>query len=299
MKIVFMGTPYFASNILSKLAENFKIDVCYTQSAKPAKRGQTLQKSPVHLIAQGNEITVRTPKSLKNDEEIAFLNNLKPDVILVVAYGMLLPKAVLDVAKYGCFNVHPSLLPRWRGASPIEHTIMHGDSKTACQIIKMQEGLDTGDIVSSKEINLDGTQTYETLSKTLSDIGAQLLNTLLIDLKNANKLVYTKQSETGITYAKKITNPDYLIDFNQKPSFIEAKIRALEGCFFLHKNTRIKILKASFDDEFNHGKEAGQIINNNMQLACSNKGILKPILVQKEGGKVLPIKDFLNGFKVY
>lgn len=298
MKTVFMGTPEFASNILANLIEFFKIDVCYTQAPKPAKRGFSLQKSPVNLIAEQNNIPVRTPRSFKSEEEIAFLQNLKPDIILVVAYGMLLPKAVLDVAKYGCFNVHPSLLPRWRGASPIEHAIIYNDSKTACQIIKMQESLDTGDIVFSKEIKLDKTQTYKTLSKTLSDIGAQLLTNLLMDIKNGKKLNYTKQSETGITYAKKITNLDYLIDFSQPPSLVEAKIRALGGCFFIHNNTRIKILKANFDDEFNHRIKAGQILNNQLHLAFSNKGILKPILVQKEGGKILPIKDFLNGFKV-
>lgn len=288
-----MGTPNFARNILETLISNKKnIVAVYTQAPKPAKRGQELQKSPVHLLAEERNLQVFTPKNLKNETEN--IKAISPDVILVVAYGMILPKEILEIPKFGCFNVHPSLLPRWRGASPIEHTIMYRDDITACAIIKMEIGLDVGDIVLEKKIQLNHNENINSLSERLGKIGADLCLKLIDNIHNISPV---PQSKTGITYAKKISNADYLIDFNQPSSLVEAKIRALNGCYFLHNNKRIKILACEYDDSFIHQAPLGKILDKNLNLACK-QGIIKPLLLQKEGGKILPLKEFLNGFKV-
>ncbi len=288
-----MGTPNFARNILETLISNKKnIVAVYTQAPKPAKRGQELQKSPVHLLAEERNLQVFTPQNLKNEAEN--IKAISPDIILVVAYGMILPKEILEIPKFGCFNVHPSLLPRWRGASPIEHTIMYRDDSTACAIIKMELGLDVGDIVLEEKIQLNHNETINSLSERLGKIGANLCLKLIDNIRNISPI---PQSKTGITYAKKITNADYLIDFNQPSSLVEAKIRALNGCYFLHSNKRIKILACEFDDSFVHQQPLGKILDKNLHLSCK-QGIIKPLLLQKEGGKILPLKEFLNGFKV-
>ena len=288
-----MGTPNFARNILETLISNKKnIVAVYTQAPKPAKRGQELQKSPVHLLAEERNLQVFTPQNLKNEAEN--IKAISPDIILVVAYGMILPKEILEIPKFGCFNVHPSLLPRWRGASPIEHTIMYRDDSTACAIIKMELGLDVGDIALEEKIQLNHNETINSLSERLGKIGADLCLKLIDNIHNISPI---PQSKTGITYAKKITNADYLIDFNQPSSLVEAKIRALNGCYFLHSNKRIKILACDFDDSFVHQQPQGKILDKNLHLSCK-QGIIKPLLLQKEGGKILPLKEFLNGFKV-
>jgi len=300
MKIIFMGTPNFACPTLQKLIDDkeFEIVAVYTREPQIAGRGQKLQNSVIHELALKNNLKVITPKTLRNSEIQKEFCDLKADAAVVVAYGLLLPQEILDGTKFGCFNIHPSLLPRWRGAAPIQRTIMAGDEKTAVCIIKMDAGLDSGDIVMQQDFALLGNETYGELEKKFSEVGADLV---VKTLKNARdgKLHGVKQDSALATYAKKLDKAECEIDWKKTAAEINCLIRGLSGslgAYFMHKDEKIKIFAAKIIDENSAEKNAGEILNEKFFIQCG-KGIIQPTILQRQGKKPMPIEEFLLGVR--
>ena len=299
-----MGTANFACPALNKilLDKDFKIVGIYTREPNNSGRGQKIQISPIHQIALNHNIPVFHPKNFKEPESIKQFKNLNADIAVVVAYGLLIPKAILDIPKYGCVNIHPSLLPRWRGASPIQRTIMAGDKITAVDIIQMNEGLDTGDILMRKEVNLNGEETYQSLSSKLSFIGANQLTELLkiIKSKNFKQINLINQNNEDATYASKITKEEAIINWQEDCETIIRKIKGLSGSLtaqFNLNNNIIKIYDAKIIDKFSTNYPPSTILNNNFHIQCS-RGIIQPTILQRQGKKIMEIKEFLLGFKL-
>src|SRR5476651_1898291 len=225
LRIVFAGTPEFAAEHLKALlASPYEIIAVYTQPDRPAGRGQKLMPSPVKQLALENNIVVLQPPTLRNADAQAELAALKPDLIVVVAYGLILPQAVLDIPRFGCINIHPSLLPRWRGAAPIQRTIEAGDVETAITIMKMDKGMDTGPILLQEKIGLHGDETSGKLHDFCSHRGAELLLTVLQDIQNIKPIA---QDNSHATHAAKIEKSESTIDWKKSVVEIECKIRAM------------------------------------------------------------------------
>ncbi|AAZ68255.1 methionyl-tRNA formyltransferase [Ehrlichia canis] len=297
MKIIFMGSPEFSVSALSYLLENESHEVVavYTKIPKPAgRRGRILTKTPVHIIAEQNNIEVNTPKSLKHDAEQEKILSLNPDVIVVVAYGLIIPQGVLSIPKYGCINIHPSLLPRWRGAAPIHYAILSGDDKTGVTIIQMNELLDEGDILLQRDIPIDEQDNIDTLSKKLAHLGSSMLIEVLDNIDN---LVPIKQNNDDATYAHKII--DFHIDFNEAADVICRKVRALyPRAFLLFNGKRLRILKTSYySDSSVQDLKPGAVIDSHMNIKCKD-GVLVPLVVQMEGKNPCNIDDFILGYNV-
>ena len=216
------------------------------------------------------------------------------DAAVVVAYGLILPQEILDGTKSGCFNIHPSLLPRWRGAAPIQRTIMAGDQETAVCVIKMDKGLDSGDIVAKQDYKLSGTETYAELEKEFSEIGAEILvKSLKEDLRG------TKQDEAGLTYAKKLEKSECEINWQKSAEEIDCHIRGLSGslgAFFMLKEEKIKIFSAEILDKISAGNVAGKISEKDFSIQCGH-GIIRPLTMQRQGKKAMSVDEFLLGFK--
>ncbi|QXK92133.1 methionyl-tRNA formyltransferase [Neoehrlichia mikurensis] len=292
MKVIFMGSSEFSvATLIALLNFQCKILAVYTKAPKPAGRGKNIRKTPVHIVAERHNIDIYTPSSLRSDSEIEKIRNMKPDVIVVVAYGLILPKRLLDIPKYECINVHPSLLPRWRGAAPMQHTILYGDSVTGVTIIKVGELLDAGDILLQKKVSVNSEDNINTLSDRLSFIGSELVVNVL---NNINSILPTRQSDVGVTYANKLT--DFKINFYDSAEFICRKIRACyPKAFFVLHGKRIRILKAD-SYEFNQFN-AGDIINDNMHIKCGGNTVLVPMILQMEGKNACNINNFLRGYR--
>lgn len=303
MRIVFMGTPDFAVPALNKLIEFKKNDIIavYTKKPKKADRGHKIVESPIYKIAKENNIQIITPASFKKSEKnrIEF-RELKPDLAIVVAYGLIIPQEMLDIPTYGFINIHPSLLPRWRGSAPMQRCLLSEDRETGVCIMRLDEGMDTGDIIKiSDKIQINKDVDIEYLHDVLSEKGAEMIIDVVNDIeKNKGNIVTIKQNNNLSTIADKIDNSEGKINFNNSIFFIERQIRALGkfiGTYFIHNNLRIKILKADIlETGFN--KNTGQIINEQFHIQCKD-GILIPLILQKEGKKPINIKDFLNGYK--
>lgn len=292
-----MGSPEFSVSALSCLLEDgcHKVVAVYTKIPKPAgRRGRILTKTPVHIIAEQNNIEVNTPKSLKHDGEQEKILSLNPDVIVVVAYGLIIPQGVLSIPKYGCINIHPSLLPKWRGAAPIHYAILSGDDKTGVTIIQMNEQLDEGDILLQRDIPIDEQDNIDTLSKKLAHLGSSMLIEVL---NNIDNLVPVKQSSDDATYTNKII--DFRIDFNETADVICRKVRALyPRAFLLFNGKRLRILKASYYSDSNvQGLNPGVVVNSRMNIKCKNS-VLVPLVVQMEGKNPCDIDDFILGYNV-
>ncbi|MBL6665208.1 MAG: methionyl-tRNA formyltransferase [Rickettsiales bacterium] len=297
MRVIFMGTPEFSIPALEKLIDNnnFDIAACYTSPPSIANRGQKITKSPIHQLAQKHNIKVITPKTLRDKETQAELRDLKPDVIIVVAYGLILPKEVLEIPKYGCINIHPSLLPRWRGAAPIQRPIMAGDKETGVAIIKMDEGLDSGDIINVKKITIKDSDDYIDISSNLSKIGSELLIISLNEIKEGTAN-YVKQDDKLASYAKKLTKQECHIDWQESARDIYNKIKGLRGtltAYFEYKGEKIKIHTATIIDDSQINDEIG-FVNNDFEIQCA-KGIIKPEIVQRPGKKAMSLKEFMLG----
>ena len=296
-----MGTPAFAVPTLKKLINsNYynNIIAVYTAPPKKAGRGRMMTQTPIHDLAAENNIEVFTPKTFKIDENYEQLKALQPDIIVVVAYGLILPQRVLDIPKYGCFNLHPSLLPRWRGAAPLQHTILSNDKKSAVCIMKMDAGMDTGDIALKHDFNVDNDMTISQLHDYCSDIGAELMLQTLEQIGN-NKLTLQKQSDIGITHARKITRSDERLDFNEPVELVHSKIRAFTprpAAYFKFNGEKIKIIAAEYK-AIEHDYAIGTVIDDLLGIAC-NSGILKPTLLQREGKKMIYTDAFLRGFPI-
>lgn len=283
-----MGTPDFAVPALVKLAEaGHQIVAVYTAPPKPAGRGQELKKSAVHQASEKLGLPVMTPASLKAE-------TLPPaEIAVVAAYGLLLPEHILKGPQFGCINIHPSKLPRWRGAAPLQRTIMAGDKETAVCIMQMDKGLDTGDVLAEQSLNIEG-WTAGQLHDKCAEIGAELVLKVVEEIE---KIKPVKQSEIGVTYAKKLTRDDEKINWNQPAEIIECQIRGLNpypGAYFEYKGEKIKTLSA----ELVSGEGvAGVALDDNLTIACGN-GAIKITQLQKPGKRALTAKEFLNGTKI-
>jgi methionyl-tRNA formyltransferase len=298
LRVVFMGTPDFAVGSLRALHRaGHHIVAAYCQPPKPAGRGHHIQKTPVHLAAEELGIEVRTPKSLRDIAEQEKFAQMNADVAVVAAYGLLLPKAVLDSPKYGCLNIHGSLLPRWRGAAPLHRAILAGDKETGITIMQMDEGLDTGVMLLKEAVAVTNKTTAQSLHDQLADIGASLIVRALDDLSEG-KLPPTPQSEEGVTYAKKLTREEGKIDWNVPASDIERKIRALNpwpGCFFMLNDEPVKVLAASIVEGKSGGP--GVLLDDSFTVACGEKA-LKLDLVQRAGKKPTDGASLLRGLRL-
>jgi methionyl-tRNA formyltransferase len=295
--LAFLGTPAFAVPTLAELiAQGHEIAAVYSQPPRPKGRGLALEKSAVHTFAETAGFPVRTPASLKSADEQAAFAALGLDAAVVVAYGLLLPKAVLDAPGLGCFNLHGSLLPRWRGAAPIQRAVMAGDAETGVMVMKMDEGLDTGPVLMAERVAI-GRQTSGELAVSLARLGADLMVRALGALERG-AIVAAPQAEQGATYAKKITKEEARIDWSKSASEIDCLIRGLSpspGAFSEVKGERLKILYAVPGSQFGGVTEVpGRVIDDQLTVACGS-GLLKLLKVQRPGSKVMERSEFLRG----
>lgn len=294
-----MGTPEFSCLPLQNLINNKEFEVVgvYTREPTFANRGQKITKSPIHNLALENNIKVITPKTLRNLEIQQEFQSFQADIVVVVAYGLILPKEILQIPKFGCINIHPSLLPKWRGASPIQRPIMNGEKETAVAIIKMEEGLDSGDIINEEIVQILENDDFISLSEKLSEIGSKLLIKTLNQIKN-NEAKYKKQNHDLATYAKKIEKLECKINWQNSAETILNQIRALKGnlcAYFEHNGEKIKIHEAEIISLNDKSFEAGKIIDKNLTIQCG-LGQIRPKIIQRAGKKPMNLKEFLLGF---
>lgn len=294
MKVVFMGTPDFAVPALERLIKEHDVVCVYTREPKFSGRGNKLNKTPVHLVAEANGIEVRTPKTLRNSEEQRKITELKADIAVVAAYGLLLPLPILEAYPFGCLNLHASLLPRWRGAAPIQRAVESGDAKSGVTIMQVAEGLDTGDMLLKGEVEISSTTTGGELHDKLALQGAELISRVLADIKS---FVPQPQPQDGACYAAKIDKAECKLDFNQKADVLCRKIRAFNpypAMFFEYGGERFKVLEAHKVEKY---ASAGTIIEDNSSLliACAD-GALNITQIQRQGKKSMSISELLRGF---
>jgi len=297
LRLAFMGSPTFALPTLEALiAAGHDVACVYSQPPRPAGRGKQERPTPVHAFAAARGIEVRTPKSLKKPEEQEAFAALNLDIAIVVAYGLILPKAVLDAPKLGALNLHGSLLPRWRGAAPIRRAIMAGDNFTGVQVMRMEEGLDTGPILSSIETPIDFEDNSSTLHDRLSHLGAGLMRETLEKLEHG-ETIETPQAEEGVTYAHKITPAETRIDWSKPARAIDFMIRGLApspGAWFELDGARVKALHS----RLGQGAGApGEVLDDNLLIACG-EGAVRLLIVQREGRGPLAAEAFLRGRSV-
>jgi len=293
-KIIFMGTPDIAAQHLNSLIENnLNIVGVFTQPPRKKNRGMRVEESQVHQIAKKNNLEVFYPTSI-DDAVIKQTKSLHPDLIIVVAYGLILPKQLLNIPKYGCINIHVSLLPRWRGAAPIENALLAGDVNTGISIINISPELDAGDILIQESFSIDNNMYSDDLTSSLTNLGKKKMIKVL-PLLFESKIIAKKQDENKVTYANKFSSKDRKINFNNSREEVYNHIRAhgpKPGSWFTYKGERIKIIKAKKTNELG---ENSTILNKDFMLAC-NDGSILPTLIQREGKKVVSLDDFLRGF---
>ena len=297
MKIIFMGTPNFAVPILKAIYESeHKILEVYTQPATKSGRGQKFNHSDIFYCAEQLNLKVRSPNNLETNEEINHIKKLKPDLVVVVAYGKILPSKLLNIGKLLFINVHASLLPKLRGAAPIQRAIMSMESETGISIMRIIPELDAGPVMLQERIKISQGMAYEDLSKKMSSIGAKLIleSIKLIENSKAN---FIEQKDSEATYAKKINKKESRINWNEDASKIIAKINALNprpGSWFDFFGTRIKIIRAR---EVNISGNPGIILDDNFTIACS-KNAIQVLELQKEGKKKITTQEYLRGNKL-
>lgn len=295
MKLVFMGTPNFSVPALKALAQsNHQICAVYSQPPRPAGRGKKLRLSDVHKEALDLGLTVHNPTSFKSDKDRTIFRKLKADIAIVVAYGLILPNQILSAPKFGCLNIHASLLPRWRGAAPIQRAIMEGDDETGVCIMKMEEGLDTGPVLSSRKIQIKENDNAKILSERLSLVGSKLIVEVLDALSEFKAY---SQSAAGVTYARKIEKSETKIDWSLPAKTINRKIRALSpfpGAWTEINGERIKLLASKV---INKENEPGMILDKGFSIACGQKAV--EITEAQRSGKSAQKSDvFLRGFRL-
>jgi len=304
--VIFMGTPDFAVPSLEKIHKEYHLLSVYTQPPKKSGRGLRTKLNPIHEISNDYNLPVKTPQNFKSFDIIKEIKNLRPDFIIVVAYGIILPKTVLDIPNFFCLNGHASDLPRWRGAAPIQRAIEAGDKTTAACAMIMEETLDTGPVIAKKKINILNKDNASSLHDKLSKLTANVLIESM-DKIIQNKYKPIKQKITGITYANKITSNDTLINWSQNNEEILRKLRSLSnwpGGWTYHNHNRIRIHEAK-KIEFSVGKEnikPGEFIgysgNGSPIIQCGSNSFLEITQIQKEGKKKMNSQDFLRGYKI-
>ena len=299
MRLAFLGTPDFAVQSLAAiLAAGHEVACVYSQPPAPRGRGQTLQPSPVHAFAEAHGLMVRTPASMKTAEAIADFQALDLDAAVVVAFGQILVAEVLDAPRLGCFNVHASLLPRWRGAAPIQRAIMAGDTATGVQVMRMSLGLDEGDVLATETVRIGSLDTAGTLHERLAEAGARLLPPTLAAIE-AGTAVETPQAAEGVTYAKKIKPAEARIDWSRPASEVDCHIRGLSpfpGAWFTAASdkgpVRVKALLSRVEDG---SGPAGTTLDDSLLIACG-EGAVRLLRAQREGKSAQDAADFLRGF---
>lgn len=294
MKLVFMGTPDFAVAILdSLLSAGHEIVAVYSQPPRPAGRGHKEQPSPVHAFATARGLPVRTPLTLRSPEEQAAFAALKADAAVVAAYGLILPQAVLDAPRHGCLNVHASLLPRWRGAAPIQRAILAGDSDSGVTIMQMEAGLDTGPILLMRSLPLPPDVTAPWLHDRLAELGARMI-VEAVEKLNDGTLVAQSQPDEGAVYAAKLTRDEARIDWRLPARQIERQVRALNpwpGVWFDLGGERVKVLTATLAT--GQG-QPGTVLDGGLTIACG-EGSLRPVKVQRAGKAPMEATEMLRG----
>jgi methionyl-tRNA formyltransferase len=294
MRLAFMGTPDFAVPTLDALvAAGHEIAAVYTQPPRPAGRGKALSPSPVHRRAEAAGLDVHMPATLRGVEEHAAFAALHVDAAVVAAYGLILPEPILKAPRHGCLNVHASLLPRWRGAAPIQRAILAGDERTGVCIMGMERGLDTGPVFARRETAIDG-KTAGELTAELAAIGAALMADVLDRLDD---IVPQPQPEEGVTYAHKIEKPEARLDFTAPAEAVERQIRAfnpLPGAFFEYQGERIRLLAAELSDL---SGAPGTVLDHGLAIACGS-GSVVPTLVQRAGRAAMRPDELLRGFVI-
>lgn len=296
-----MGTPDFAAASLGELiACGHEIVAVYTKAPQPSGRGKKLRKSPVHDLAEAHGLDVRTPKSFRKEDARNAFQALDIDAAIVVAYGLILPRAILDAPQLGCFNLHGSLLPRWRGAAPIQRAIMAGDSQTGVQVMRMEEGLDTGPILLSETIAIANDDTAHSLHDRMAIVGAQLLPRFLAALERGG-IVETPQSHEGVTYAEKISSEEARIDWSRPAAEIDCHIRGLSpfpgGWFEVEGEKSSHRVKALLSCLVDGEGQPGTILaaEDELVIACGT-GAVRLLTLQRAGKGPQPGDEFLRGF---
>ena len=294
-RLVFMGTPEFAVPSLTALvAAGHDVVSVYTQPPRPAGRGKKPRATPVHMAADHQGIAVRTPETLRSAEEQDILSALGADAIIVVAYGLILPKAVLDAPRFGCLNVHASLLPRWRGAAPIQRALLAGDAETGISIMLLDEGLDTGPVLLQQTIAMTPGETAGTLHDRLAELGAVLI-VQAVDGLSEGSLVAMDQPGDGATYARKIDRSEGEIDWGQSAEDIDRQVRALSpspGAWFRRGSERVKVFACTI--AAGESGIPGKVLDDRLTIACGH-GALRLEQLQREGRKAMDVDAFLRG----
>ena len=296
-KIVFMGTPEFSVPTLKLLLKSeHKILVVYSQPSTKAHRGQKISSSSVENFAKKKALNVRTPLTLDSDKEYDFMKNLKPDIVVVIAYGKIIPKRFLNLAKYGFINVHASLLPKWRGAAPIQRSIMSLDSETGISVMKIVEELDAGPVMHQAKIAINENTNTQTLTQVLSQLGAKALLDSISKIENG-KAKFKEQNHNQATYAKKISKTEGKIEWNESAKKVLAKINGVNpnpGAWFEYKKERYKVWKAKI---VNKSGKIGTILNDQLIVSCKDQAI-QILEIQKEGKSRQATRQFLLGNKI-
>jgi len=292
-----MGTPEFSVSTLDLLIKNkFNVVRVYTQPPKKSQRGQKVNPSPVEKYCKKNKINFRNPTSLDNEEELNTFKKLSPDIVIVVAYGQVIPKNFLTKTKFGFINIHGSLLPKWRGAAPIQRAIMNGDKKIGISIMKIEEKLDSGPVLMSKELELDENKTYGEIEELLSIEGANLLIKSLKIIKSGNSK-FINQNHSEATYAKKIKKNETKINWGLNANKVLRHIHSLSpnpGAWFYYRNERFKVLRVKISSK--SGK-AGLVIDEKLTIGCESDSI-QILELQRQGKNKQNAKDFLLGSKI-
>lgn len=301
LRVVFMGTPDFSVPVLDAVVgAGHEVVAAYTRAPKPAGRGMELRRSPVHARADALGIPVLTPKTLRNDEAQAAFAAHRADVAVVVAYGLLLPKPVLDAPRFHCLNLHASLLPRWRGAAPINRAVMAGDPESGVMVMKMEEGLDTGPVAMTARVAISPDMTAGELHDALSPIGAALMAEALGKIEDGS-IVFAPQGEDGVIYASKITNEETRVDWRLVGSAVHDHVRGLSpfpGAWFaadLGKGEeRVKLIRS---ERAEGSGAAGTLLSPDGIVACG-EGAVRLVTVQRAGSKAMAFADFMRGARL-
>lgn len=300
LRIAFMGTPDFAAHALRALCDSDHDIVCvYSQPPRPKGRGHKVQRSPVHELAETHDIPVFTPKSLKDADAQEQFADHNIDIAIVAAYGLLLPIEILNAPKHGCLNIHGSLLPRWRGASPIQRAIWEGDENSGITIMQMDKGLDTGDMIAKDEMSLDADITAAILHDALAEMGADLMLDVLARLVSDGSLSAEKQDDALVTYAHLLKKSDGVVDWAQSALQIDRQIRALNpwpGVWAEIQGKRFKIIAASLADTGSPNDiSVGRILSKSGMVSCGENTALRLNKIQPEGKKAMDFASALNG----
>ena len=294
-----MGTPIFSVPILKSLYQNgYPVSVVYTQPPNKSQRGQKLKNSPIHNISEILNLEVRTPLNLKNNEnEYNYLKNLNADLAIVVAYGQIIPEEFLNLTKYGFINIHASLLPKWRGAAPIQRSIMNLDKETGISFMKIVKKLDEGPVCKKLNIKISEKDNYETLSDKLSSLASENMLDIIDDIFE-EKVLYEEQNHEEATYANKILKSEGEIKWTENAENILGKINGLypsPGAWFVYKGERYKILNAELSFK---SDQAGKVVDNNLEIACGNNKSIKVIKIQRQGKNIQNIGEFMLGSSI-